>query len=280
MSAISISSVTSSIPLVLPPQARVLALDTSTERLSLALGVLQQPETWLLHEGVAGAQASATLIPLIIDLLRQLGWRLSELDAIVFGCGPGSFTGLRTACAVVQGLAVAGRSAGIPVVPVHTLLAVAEQARWQRLQQGLSVPDRVLAALDARMNEMYVAEWVWQDTRWISTGTAWLSAPETLQCADGWPQTCHQAHPVLLAGNVMSEYGHRLPLAWQQAPHELAWPTAPAMLRLLPSLWAAGHVVGAAEAQPVYVRDKVAQTTAERERKQAAKQALSQGTAV
>jgi tRNA threonylcarbamoyladenosine biosynthesis protein TsaB len=277
MSAISISSVASSIPLVLPPQAKVLALDTSTERLSLALGVLQQPETWLCHEGVAGAQASATLIPLIMDLLTQQGWRLSELDAIAFGCGPGSFTGLRTACAVVQGLAVAGRVGGIPVLPVHTLLAVAEQARWQRWQQGQHMPSRVVAALDARMHELYVAELLWQDDTWCSMTPAWLSAPETLQLADGWPHVATAAP--LLAGNAMMAYSDNLPAVWQRTEQEPAWPTAAAMLRLLPSLWEAGQLVSASGAQPLYVRDKVAQTTAEREQAQAVKQAVLQGAA-
>jgi len=89
------------------PLKRVLALDTSTERLSIALGEPGVPGSLWTHEGPGGAQASATLLPAIMDLLGQAGWRLDQLDAIAFGCGPGSFTGLRTACAVVQGLAVA-----------------------------------------------------------------------------------------------------------------------------------------------------------------------------
>ncbi|MYZ54203.1 tRNA (adenosine(37)-N6)-threonylcarbamoyltransferase complex dimerization subunit type 1 TsaB, partial [Malikia spinosa] len=178
------------LPATLPPGARVLALDTSTDRLSVALGCPDQPEGWLLHEGVGGAQASATLIPLIRSLLAQAGWQLAELDAIAFGCGPGSFTGLRTACAVVQGLAFAARPDGIPVLPVNTLLAVAEQARWQREQRGEACPERLVAALDARMDELYVAELALAGSpaqlRLVSG--PWLSAPEALQLADGWPE--------------------------------------------------------------------------------------------
>ena len=264
------------LPATLSPGARVLALDTSTERLSIALGCPQRPEGWLLHEGAGGAQASATLIPRILALLAQAGWRLAELDAIAFGCGPGSFTGLRTACAVVQGLAVAARPGGIPVLPVNTLLAVAEQARWQIVQRGEPLPARIVAALDARMDELYVAEveLAGDPARPLLDGRAWLSAPEALQLADGWPDAGSGSAP-LLAGNAQVVYGERLPPAWRVLRHEPAWPTAAAMLRLAPALWAAGAAVPAAAAQPLYVRDKVAQTTEERERLKAAKLAAA-----
>ena len=264
------------LPATLPPAAKVLALDTSTERLSLALGSPGRPEGWLRHEGAGGAQASATLIPLIRALLAQAGWKLAELDAIAFGCGPGSFTGLRTACAVVQGLAVAARAGGIPVLPVNTLLAVAEQARWQREQRGEPVPDRIVAALDARMDELYVAEYrlAGPPARPRLASGPWLCAPEALQLADGWPDAGTDTVP-LLAGNALAVYGERLPAAWRAAPQEAAWPEAAAMLRLAPLLWAAGDAVPAAAAQPLYVRDKVAQTTEERERIKAAKLAAA-----
>lgn len=268
------------LPATLPPGARVLALDTSTDRLSVALGCPDQPEGWLLHEGVGGAQASATLIPLIRSLLAQAGWQLAELDAIAFGCGPGSFTGLRTACAVVQGLAFAARPGGIPVLPVNTLLAVAEQARWQREQRGESCPDRIVAALDARMDELYVAELALAGSpaqpRLVSG--PWLSAPEALQLVDGWPEAGSGSTP-LLAGNAVPVYGPRLSAVWQAAPQEAAWPAAAAMLRLAPALWAAGAAVPAAAAQPLYVRDKVAQTTEERERIKAEKLAAAAAAA-
>ncbi len=262
------------LPATLKPGARVLALDTSTDRLSVALGSPDQPASWLLHEGAGGAQASAALIPLIRSLLAQAGWKLAELDAIAFGRGPGSFTGLRTACAVVQGLALAARPGGIPVLPVDTLQAVAEQARWQIAQRGESCPDRIVAALDARMDELYLAEFDLAGQLPRAAGRPWLSAPEALQLADGWPEAGTGSSP-LLAGNAMAAYGARLPAAWQAAQQEPAWPTAAAMLRLAPALWAAGSAVPAAAAQPLYVRDKVAQTTEERERIKAEKLAAA-----
>ncbi len=234
---------------------RVLALDTSTERLSLAVGPAGGP-AWAEHEGVGGAQASAELIPQVLQLLRQCGLRVTDLDAIAFGCGPGAFTGLRTACAVVQGLAVAGRPGGIPVVPVPTLLAVADEAcHTHPLPPGATL----LATLDARMDELYVAECTVQtDGRPRLNGPAWLSAPEALPTPD-------DGSLALLASNALGTYAARLPSAWAQRPQVAAWPRATAVLRLVPDLWAQGQITDAAGAQPLYVRDKVALTTAERE---------------
>ncbi|RZL04754.1 MAG: tRNA (adenosine(37)-N6)-threonylcarbamoyltransferase complex dimerization subunit type 1 TsaB, partial [Rubrivivax sp.] len=101
----------------------LLAFDTSTSELSVA--VTARGQVWE-HTGPGGAQASSTLIPTVQALLRDAGVTLAELDAIAFGRGPGSFTGLRTACAVAQGL---GFGADVPLLPVDTLLAVAEDAR-------------------------------------------------------------------------------------------------------------------------------------------------------
>ncbi|NIC41566.1 tRNA (adenosine(37)-N6)-threonylcarbamoyltransferase complex dimerization subunit type 1 TsaB [Aquabacterium sp. A08] len=275
---------------------RVLALDTSTDRLSVAVG---HPGAAPLaeHSGPGGAQASASLIPVIQDLLARVGWRLDQLDAIAYGCGPGSFTGLRTACAVVQGLAVAGRPGGIPVLPVPTLLAVAQAARADA--PPLRPGQRVLAVLDARMDELYVAEAVWSAAEHRVTpppyrpgapgggateaapptvglrlcGPAWLSRPEDLATPAGWPQAAvhpDAVPPAWWAGNAHAVYSARLPAAWQAVPRVDTWPTAAALLALVPGLWAAGAAVDAAQAQPLYVRDKVAHTTEERERLKAA----------
>ena len=129
---------------------KLLALDTSAATMSLAL---RHGEHVLEHTAVGGAQASLTLIAAVQDLMQRAGLRYEQLDAMVYGRGPGSFTGLRTACAVVQGLAFGG---AVKVLPVDTLLAVAQEARKQALQQGLDA-SRVLAALDARMGEVYAA---------------------------------------------------------------------------------------------------------------------------
>jgi len=224
----------------------LLAFDTSTERLSVAV---QARARVLTHEGAGGAQASRTRIPALLDLLARAGTSLDRLDAIVFGQGPGSFTGLRTACAVAQGLALGARSgAGVPVLPVPTLMAVAEEAR-----QACGCT-QVLATLDARMGEVYAADCVWDDREqlWHLPGEARLLAPEAVCVPPGWT----------LAGNADAAYGQGLA---PTAARVVALPTAQALLRLAPALIARGGAVAADRALPLYVRDKVAQTTAERE---------------
>ena len=225
----------------------LLAFDTSTEQMSI--GVQRGDRQWL-HAGAGGAQASNTLIPAVLRLLQEAGLALAELDAIAFGRGPGSFTGLRTACAVAQGLAF---GAGVPVLPIDTLLAVAEEAR---LGQGAT---QVLALLDARMDQVYAAPWAWaEDAGWRAAGDTGVCAPEALTLAVGAGETW------ALAGNAFAAYGERLPAALQALPRVAALPTARALLRLAPAALAAGRAVAADQALPLYVRDKVAQTTAER----------------
>lgn len=223
----------------------LLAFDTSTERLSIA--VQRGARSWR-HAGAGGRHASAALIPEAMKLLAAAGLRLQDLTAIVFGRGPGSFTGLRTACSVAQGLAL---GADVPVLPVDTLLAVAEQAR---LQHGA---DRVLTLLDARMNQVYAAPWSWQPGQgWRSLGPTTVCAPAELALPTAGDWT--------LAGNAFAAYAAQFPPALQGLAAHVAWPTADALLSLAPRLLAAGAAVAAERALPLYVRDKVAQTVAER----------------
>lgn len=257
------------------PLARVLALDTSTEALSVALGAAGHGAPLWQHDGPGGPQASAQLIPLILTGLAGLGWQVGDLDAIVFGHGPGSFTGLRTACAVVQGLAWGGRENGVPVLPVNTLLATAEDARWQLQQQGAPLPDTLVPLLDARMDEMYATAFRLHSDGQIDLA-AWqpcvLVRPEAL---GGWLLTLPAAGHRVLVGNATPVYADLLAPVLAQHPVCLARPTAAALLRLAPGLWQRGLAVSAEQAQPLYVRDKVAQTTEERERIKAEKAALA-----
>ena len=225
--------------------ARWLAFDTSTDTLSI--GVAVDGQTWL-RTLPGGAQASDSLIPTALEMLAQAATALPQLDAIVFGRGPGSFTGLRTACAVAQGLAF---GADIPVLPVDTLLAVAEEAR---LLAGVQEqPLTVLALLDARMDEVYSAAYDWDGQRWAVRSPLQVGPPQHVRLPD--------VPRVLLAGNAFAAYGERLPAGERVQ----ALPTAAALLRLAPALFADGQAVPAEQAMPLYIRDKVAQTTAERE---------------
>lgn len=220
----------------------LLAFDTSTDTLSIAV---QRGSGLHQHTAAGGAQTSTHLIPEIQRLMASAQLRLQDLDAIVFGAGPGSFTGLRTACAVAQGLAF---GAAVPVLPVDTLLAVAEEARWQC---GHAQNFAVTALLDARMDELYTADYVFASGLWTQSSPQRLIKPENLD----W----NGVH--VLAGNVFEGYGARLPAL---AANTFALPTATALLRLAPALLSAGAAVSADNALPTYIRDKVAQTTLER----------------
>ncbi|MES2101354.1 MAG: tRNA (adenosine(37)-N6)-threonylcarbamoyltransferase complex dimerization subunit type 1 TsaB [Pseudomonadota bacterium] len=231
----------------------LLAFDTATEHMSIALAVRGEAFT---HEAVGGAQASATLIPAILALLAQAGLTLRELDAIAFGRGPGAFTGLRTACSVAQGLAF---GANKPVLPIDTLLAVAEDARGDDRRA-----QRVWVAMDARMNEVYAAQYGFSDGRWTVLDAPMLTTPDAL--GERW----RAQPPALIAGSALAAFGDRLATHGARlAPDAL--PRARAMLPLARALWAAGGAVDAALALPLYVRDKVAQTTVERDAARAAK---------
>jgi len=263
------------------PNLRLLAIETSTDTVSVALGDGAPGGPCWQHTGPGAAQASLTLLPVIGSLLAQAGWQLAELDALVFARGPGSFTGLRTACAVVQGLAYGARSVrwpdGLPVLPVDTLAALAEEARFLQAEAGLPAPRRIAALLDARMGEMYVAAYCCTDGVLVEQQPPRLCAPQDLA---GWWRSAWSddaalgedlnvatsrdgANDDLLAGNVFEAYGAQFTdLPGRRQP---ALPTARALLRLAPAALAAGAAVSAHQALPLYVRDKVAQTTAERE---------------
>ena len=232
---------------------KFLAFDTSTDVMSIAL--TDGDRVWL-HTGPGGAKSSTTLIPAILALMKraqaECGLTLGQLDAIAFGRGPGSFTGLRTACAVAQGLAFgANQGVGIKVLPIDTLMAVAEEARFQHAK----APLHITALLDARMDEMYVQRFAFTEDQCLPLGECTLIKPENLlpDAASG-----------LLAGNVFGVYADRLSPSLLDLERVDALPTASAMLRLAPMLAAAGHCVEASQALPLYIRDKVAFTTEER----------------
>ena len=225
----------------------LLAFDTSTERMSLALSLGGRAWT---HEAAGGKEASASLLPAILSLLERAGAGLDDLDAIAYGRGPGAFTGLRTACSVAQGL---GLGAGKRVIGIDTLLGIAEDARAGRPQwQGW-------ATLDARMDEIYAAHYGFADGRWQALVEPCLTAPEALN------QRWQAESPRAVAGNALTAFAGRL----QAGPAECspqAGPRASALLWLAAQAWEQGLATDAADALPLYVRNQVAQTTAERAR--------------
>lgn len=232
----------------------LLSLDTSTERVHAAL--VRGDDTRVVALA-GGAQASVTLLPALQDLVAQAGLTWADLDAIAFGAGPGAFTGLRTACATAQGLAL---GANKPVLPLDTLMLVAESARL-RDPSAWCVGDEVWVLQDARMDEMYVAAYQWQgdDAGWALTQDAQL-----------WPlteplQRWAARAPKHLAGSALLAYPDRFTGLAQATHWHQAMPCGQAQASVSKRAWRQGLAVDAALALPRYVRDKVAQTTAERQ---------------
>ena len=226
---------------------RLLALDTATERLTLAL--VDGPRQWLADEPGA-ALASQRLLPLVFELLASAGLALRDLDAIAFGCGPGAFTGLRTACSVTQGLAF---GAGLPVLSIDSLTLVAEDA----LAQHGAAAHRVWVAMDARMDEVYAAAYQYSPDGW------WVDQAPALWPVAALAEAWRLDPPACVAGSALAAFGERLPtgaaLCVTASPNRAA-----ALASLARAAWRRGEAIDAALALPVYLRDKVAQTTAER----------------
>jgi len=223
----------------------LLALDSATETMALALVT---PGQTRVFEAAGGAQASARMLPEVKALLAAAGVEMAALDAIAFGQGPGAFTGLRTACAVAQGLAF---GLDKPVLAIDSLMLVAEDAR------SAGAGDDVWVAMDARIGEIYAAHYRWADSGWTVVEAPALYAPDAL--AARWGE------PAAVAGTALTEYAAalgELPRAWPQARSR-----AVALGALALAAWQRGDTRDAAEALPVYVRDKVALTTAEREQR-------------
>ena len=244
------------VPTELPAAACVLAFDTSTER--LALGVHGAGGSFTtMAEG--GAAASATLLPQLHALLARAGLTLADVDAIAFGRGPGAFTGLRTACAVAQGL---GFGLARPLLPIDSLLVVAEDARMQRSPEAPIF--EVGVAMDARMDEVYAGRYRWQQGRWQVRQAPALMSLAVL--GEAWAGDTAQ----VLAGSALTAFGPRLALPADGPRVAVEQDRAGALLRLARAAAQAGEGVDAAAALPLYLRDKVALTTREREAARAA----------
>lgn len=223
---------------------RLLAVETSTEACSAALlvdGML------LTRFELAPREHTRLILPMLESLLEEAGQSLTQMDAIAFGQGPGSFTGLRIAAGVVQGVAFA---ADLPVVPVSTLSAMAQAAMDER---GCN---QVLPALDARMHEVYWGSYVRDSEGYaVAVGADCVVAPDAvpLPATGGWfgvgsgwgryaDPLCRRLESVELLGHDAGVY-----------------PAAGSVARLAARAFALGNLVRPEEAHPVYLRDKVAE---------------------
>ncbi|WP_227814870.1 tRNA (adenosine(37)-N6)-threonylcarbamoyltransferase complex dimerization subunit type 1 TsaB [Nitrogeniibacter aestuarii] len=220
---------------------KLLGIESSCEVVSVALSLDGNIEQRPVH---GGKNASETLIPTIMRLLADMDVSLAALDGIVLGAGPGAFTGLRLGCSVAQGFSL---SANLPILPVCSLEAIAlDQAR-----------PRVLVVTDARMGETYHAAYIC-DGESVATSVAPACVPpESVALPDSgtwW-----------VAGSALGAYPDRLSLesARVDGVDANALPQASALVRLAMAR-GLSQAVDAVHAAPLYVRDKVALTTAER----------------
>jgi tRNA threonylcarbamoyladenosine biosynthesis protein TsaB len=214
---------------------KLLAIDTATERCSVALRV----EGQTIERSTETPRGHADLVlPMVEAVLREGGLRLQDLDGLAYGRGPGAFTGVRIAVAVVQGL---GFGANLPTVGISDLAAIAQQVG--------KAGDHVLVCMDARMGQVYWAGFTCVNGEWIADAPERVDAPEAV--AGG--------NYTVLAGTGFHAYRQQL-LARVSAPiiHDTALPRAAEIAVLAEAQLHAGKGRPASEAEPVYVRDQVA----------------------
>ncbi|QKN81500.1 tRNA (adenosine(37)-N6)-threonylcarbamoyltransferase complex dimerization subunit type 1 TsaB [Scandinavium goeteborgense] len=222
---------------------RILAIDTATEACSAALW---HDGTTTAHFELCPREHTQRILPIVQDILTETGTALTELDALAYGRGPGSFTGVRIGIGIAQGLAL---GADLPMIGVSTLATMAQGA-WRK-----TGATRVLAAIDARMGEVYWAEYqrdaqgIWHgeeteavlkpeavndrlkqlDGEWATVGTGWQA----------WPDMANDTPVTLVEGDVLL-------------------PAAEDMLPLACQLFAEHKTVVVEQAEPVYLRNTVA----------------------
>ncbi|MBU1424132.1 MAG: tRNA (adenosine(37)-N6)-threonylcarbamoyltransferase complex dimerization subunit type 1 TsaB [Gammaproteobacteria bacterium] len=224
---------------------KILAVETSTEYCSVALW---QDGTVSERCELVGQKHSEVLMEMLDALLKEAGVTVKQVDGIAFGKGPGSFTGVRIACGVAQGLAL---GADIPVVGICTLEAVAET----------SGKEKVLTALDARMGELYLAAYERRDGGWRAAIEPCLCKAEEAPLLEG--RWCG-------AGNGFAVLGAALQARYDghlraDCLESTVFPRAAAIAILGAAQFAQGKGVDAALALPLYLRDKVALKTSERD---------------
>lgn len=217
---------------------KILAIDTATEACSVAL--LADGNCQEIFE-IIPRQHTERVLPMVNKLLKEANLSLSELDALAFNCGPGSFTGVRVAASVAQGLAF---SSDLPVIPVSSLAALAQLAFREEKQE------KVLSAIDARMNEMYWACYqldaglmrlmgeekvspvtrVEKEGHWHCLGSGW----------DTFQTELEQSKKVNITSFSLACFPHAQDIAVLAA-----------------DMYQQGKAVSAEEAMPVYIRDEV-----------------------
>ncbi len=238
---------------------KILALDTATEGCSVALLIKGE---LIGRELELGRGHAERILPLIEEVLAEGGMSLGALDAVAFGRGPGGFTGVRLAASVTQGLAF---GAGLSVIPISDLRAVAQRAFGEETAHAVAVPGanmtdggellRVLVCNDARMREVYWACFEQSEGLAVQVGEETVAPPEMVTLPSSW------MGPVLAAGRGFAAYPQlRLRLGERLATvHDRLLPRAHEIAVLAVPVLQAGAALAPEQAVPVYLRDQVAQ---------------------
>lgn len=222
---------------------RILAIDTATEACSVALGL---DDTTLSHFELCPREHTQRILPMVRDILNQGAVNLSDINVLAFGRGPGSFTGVRIGIGIAQGLAL---GAELPMVGVSTLATMAQGAFRKN---GAT---RVLAAIDARMGEVYWAEYQRNaDGNWQGEDTEAVLSPEAV--AERLTQLDGRWMTVGTGWQAWPEMGRDSGLELEDG--EVLLPAAEDMLPLAQHSVAQGRTVAAEKAEPVYLRNTVA----------------------
>lgn len=222
----------------------IISINTSSDIASVALlhkGVV----TTATHDGFSNH--SMTVIPMLQKLLANASLTVADCDAIAFGCGPGSFTGLRTACGIVQGISF---GIDIPVVPVVTLEAMAESCRRKYGKND------VVPVLDARMHEVYWAEYAYKYGNWEIISVPQLSSASAVT----------NKNSVVYCGNGLSAYADDMKdIVINREQFLDIYPHAEDIALLAEKKYLNKDYISSEMIQPLYLRNKVALKTAERE---------------
>lgn len=222
---------------------KLLALDTATEACSCAL---LYDETQCERTVMTTRHHAELILPMIDEIMQQANLRPQQLNAVVMGCGPGSFTGLRIACGVAQGIAFATE---VPIIPISSLAALAQAAYRDK---GVT---HVLAAIDARMGEVYWGEYILGENKLMQLcGEEIVCPPESVKLlvntaayavGSGW-----MAHSTALLKALGTE-------TIINVEAETTYPQAAAMLPLAVAAFEQGLAVSPELALPIYLRNKV-----------------------
>jgi tRNA threonylcarbamoyladenosine biosynthesis protein TsaB len=223
----------------------ILAFDTSTSVCSVA--IQYKNETQSLHQ-IAPMQQGQFILPMINQLLNSFSITLSQFDAIAFGCGPGSFTGTRMACSVVQGIAFA---LNLPVIPISSMAAIAQSIYLERQWPNLFI------ALDARMNQIYWAIYQVQQEEMVVLGNEVICSPNDVHLSN-LPNIMHWHHATWrAAGDGWEKYQNKIIMSLKCQPEQIittCFPRAEAILALAKRKYERKNWMSVYDAMPVYLR--------------------------